>query len=207
MSAPDVPPERDGPPPGAPGDHRDRKAASTADILRLLAEDEPGAGGELFRRLYQELHGMAASHLAGQRPSHTLQATALVHEAFLKITQGQSMNWESRRHFLSVASKAMRQILVDHARSRSRLKRSTAGERVVLDSIVDDLEERSRGLLAFDDALAALAESDPQAAKIVELRFYLGMTVAETARALDVPERRVEREWASARAWLRRRLG
>ncbi len=177
----------------------------TVQLLRRLGEGDEMAGEELFGRLYDELRKLARGAFQSQRDDHTLQATALVHETYLKLTGGKG-EWKDRQHFLAVAARAMRQILVDHARGKGRQKRSVPGERKLLDSIVDELEAKSHGLVAFDEALGGLARVDERLAKLVEMRFFAGMTVEETARALGVSMRRVESDWTVARAWLRSAL-
>ena len=157
---------------------------------------------EVFRReLYEELRKRAARCMADQPGHHTLQATALVHEIFLKL-HAHEPSWEDRKRFLAVASKAMRQILVDHARGRGRDKRRAPGERVALDDIAVTYDDRAIDLLALEDALTRLSEVDPEMAQAVELRFFGGMSVDDTARLLGLPKRTFERRWSAVRAWL-----
>jgi RNA polymerase sigma factor (TIGR02999 family) len=161
----------------------------------------------LFVRLYDELRALARWHLESERGDHTLQSTALVHEAYLRLSVQCPGSWNDRSHFLSIAAKVMRQILVDHARARSRLKRGGAGERVTL-AEVDAAFETSEpiDIQAVDAALNRLAELDARQAQIVELRFFAGMSIPETAGALSVSPETVKRDWTMARAWLSKRL-
>ena len=175
-------------------------------LLRRSAGGDAAAGAALFESLYAELHRLAGGYLGGQGAEHTLQATALVHEAYLKLTGSDPTTWNDHQHFLATASRAMRQVLVDHARRKGRDKRRPDGQRVLLDELVEEAEERSRGLLAFDEALSQLAEVDPQAARVVELRFFVGLSVRETARVMELSGRRIERDWSFAKAWLKRTL-
>jgi RNA polymerase sigma-70 factor (ECF subfamily) len=156
----------------------------------------------LFRDLYDELHRRAEGMMRGQPAGHTLQATALVHEVLLKMWGGTEPPWEDRARFLAAASKAMRHVLVDHARARARDKRQPPGDRVPLDSITTAYEARAGDLLALDEALDRLAAFDPTMARAVELRFFGGLSVEEAARLLEIPVRTLERRWSAVRAWL-----
>lgn len=152
--------------------------------------------------IYQELRRRAAHMMRGQPKNHTLQATALVHEVFLKLPGGPASSEEEKARFLALASRAMRHVLVDHARARGRQKRTAEGERVLLDEVVLDYEERAHDLVALDAALERLALFDEVMAKAVELRFFGGLPVEEVARALGMPKRTFERRWQVVRAWL-----
>jgi len=178
----------------------------THAVTRLLEQVQTGnqlAKEELLPILYEELHAIAQRFMRGQNPGHTLQTTALVNEALLKIFKDDPGSWETRAHFLGFAAHAMRSILVDHARSKGRIKRSPAGQRVPLDELVATYEERSIDLVALDEALEQMAAFDPRMVRLVELRFFGGRTMAETAEILGVPMRTAEREWKTARAWLK----
>ena len=169
--------------------------------------DNNGGDGDtaaLFRVAYETLHGMAAGYLRGERIDHTLQPTALVHEAFLKLERpGDGRGWEGQTHFRAVAARAMRQILVDHARHRNSQKRGGAWQRVALSS--GDLgEEEAIDFLALDEALERLADLSARKAEVVELRFFGGMTNEETAETLGISKATVKRDWAMAQAWLHR---
>jgi RNA polymerase sigma-70 factor (ECF subfamily) len=156
--------------------------------------------------VYGELRRLASHYLAGERAAATLQPTALVHEAYLRLV-GQSLpDWESRSHFFGVAAHLMRQILVDHARKRRSAKRGSGAEKVSLDSIVSFAPERDRDIEALDDALTALAAMDERKCKVIELRFFGGFSVEETAKALDISVATVGREQRMAEAWLYREV-
>jgi RNA polymerase sigma factor (TIGR02999 family) len=176
------------------------------EVTRIL--DEIGAGDrrEAFERLlplvYDELRGLAKARLAHERPDHSLQATALVHEAYLRMLAGRGPSWNDRRHFYSAAAQAMRRILIEHARKRGRLKRGGGRVQVTMDDIQVGHGLPLEDMLALDEALARLDERDPRMAEVVHLRFFAGLSVEETAAALEVSERTVKREWAVARAWL-----
>jgi RNA polymerase sigma factor (TIGR02999 family) len=156
--------------------------------------------------VYRELRRRAASYLRAERPDHTLQPTALVHEAYLRLVDQRSVSWANRSHFFGIAAQLMRRILVDHARRRQAAKRA-AVYRVT--ATAGDLPsgEHAPELLALDGALADLEKLDPRQARIVELRFFAGLTVEETAEVTGVSPATVNREWRTARAWLRREIG
>jgi RNA polymerase sigma factor (TIGR02999 family) len=179
--------------------------AEVTQLLRRWAEGDAGARDELLPLVYDELRAVAARHLARERRAGTLQATALVHEAYLKLVDHERMQWQGRAHFFAVAAQVIRRILVDHARSRSAQKRGGDGVRVELD---DDLPVAERGLdlLRLDDALSRLARLDPTQGRLVELRYFGGLTLEETAEVLGSSPATVKREWSFARAWLRREL-
>lgn len=178
---------------------------STTLISRLRSGDR-SAAAELFGQVYDELHDLAQRYMGQERSDHTLQPTALVHEAFLKLFHRREANWESREHFLGMAGQAMRLVLVDHARARNTKKRGGEQTKVLLDEALEMYEERAVDLLALDDSLNSLSEIDPQLAHIVELRFFAGMTVDEVAHVLGVSTRTIERGWWTARAWLRHEM-
>jgi len=181
-----------------------------SDVTRLLERVGAGDGGaaaQVLPLVYAELRELARRRMASQPPEHTLQATALVHEAYLKLVGGSDVRWADRSHFYFAAAEAMRQILVDSARGRARLKRGGGRARSPL-SVADLAAEQDPDqILAVDEALCRLEAQWPDAAAVVRLRFYAGLSVEETARALDVSERTVHREWTYARAWLARELG
>jgi len=175
-------------------------------LLRRMGEGDPAAGEHVFDIVYEELHGLATRLMRNQAPRHTLQASALVNEAYLRLAGGDGPNWEGLRHFLCVAARAMRCVLVDHARRQGRRKRRPDGKRQDLDAIVLEFQTRATDLLDLDEALGEFAALDEEASRVVELRFFGGQTVKETALALDRSVRSVERDWEFARAWLRDRL-
>jgi RNA polymerase sigma factor (TIGR02999 family) len=151
--------------------------------------------------VYHELHRLARHHLRQQRPDHTLQSTALVHEAYLRLAKLQSVELESRQHFFAVSALLMRQILVDYARSRRTAKRD-GGCKLTLADTISLVKSRSVDLIALDDALNGLARLDPQQSQIVELRFFSGLSIDETARVMGISPATVKRHWATARVWL-----
>ena len=166
----------------------------------------PPVPEELLQELYQELRDLAAHHLRGERAEHTLQPTALVHEAYLRMNARGRLELQGRTHFLAVASIAMRRVLVDHARSRAALKRGGGVTHVSVGEANALSEDRTQDVLLVDAALARLALEDPQAGRIVEMRFFAGMTEREIADVLGVSDRWVRKQWAFARVWLRREL-
>jgi RNA polymerase sigma factor (TIGR02999 family) len=181
-------------------------ANDPGDVTRLLAavsDGSPEAVNQLLPMVYDELRRLAAGYFQAENPGHTLQPTALVHEAYLKLVDQRTAGWQDRMQFFGVAAQAMRRILVDHARTRRAGKRDPGGKRVPLDDAVACLEERAEDLVAVDEALARLARFDERKARVVELRFFGGLTVEDTANVLGVSGRTVEREWTLARAWLR----
>ena len=176
----------------------------------MVTDDElprPGrVPADLVPEVYDELRGIATAYLRRERPDHTLQPTALVHEAYLKLSRQAKLTVRDRTHFLALAAGAMRQILVDHARAHHALKRGGGWNRI---SVAESLSEpipRSENLLALDEALTALAERDARGARIVEMRFFAGLTETEIAAEMGMSERWVRKQWAHARAWLRARI-
>ena len=189
-------------------------------ITRLLhdaAKDDRAAADELLSLVYDQLRQIAHQRMAQERAGHTLQSTALVHEAYLRLTGDSQVQWSGRGHFFAAAAEAMRRILVEHARARGRVKRGGQGgsdavgghapsRRVPL-NVADLADEHDpEQILMLDDEICRLETEDPQAARIVRLRFYAGLSNDETAEALGVSPSTVDREWAFARAWLYRRL-
>lgn len=176
------------------------------EVTRLLAElsrGKPEAEAELIPLVYDHLHRLAAGYIRGERSDHTLQATGLVNEVYLRLVPQQATEWRDRTHFFGIAARLMRQILVEHARARHAAKRGGSSPMFVpLSDESAGSTIRSRQLVALDDALQHLEQIDPQQAQIVELRFFGGMTVEETAEVLRISPRTVRRDWAVARAWL-----
>jgi RNA polymerase sigma factor (TIGR02999 family) len=176
------------------------------DVTRILAALEAGdeaAPDRLMEAVYQELHRVAAAKLSRERVDLTLQATALVHEAWLRLSGSSSPNWENRRHFFAAAAEAMRRILVERARRRMRLKHGGAHVRQVLDeAMVSTPGGISIDLLALDEALAKLTADDARKAKLVELRYFAGLSIPEAAKVLDISKATADRWWAYARAFL-----
>jgi len=179
-------------------------AAEPNEITELLVASRDGDAQALNRLLplvYDELRRLAAHYLRRERSDHTLQPTALVHEAYLRLID-QNVSWQNRAHFFGVAAQMMRRILVDYARSRLAAKRGSGGIKVSLDDALNLTDERAGDLVALDDALERLAEFDPQKSKIVELRFFGGLSVDEAAEVLGIGTATVTRQWKMAKAWL-----
>ena len=178
------------------------------DVSRLLtawSAREPGADERLFSAVYAELRKLAASQRRRESPGHSLQTTALVHEAYLRLNGQRGVTWRNRGHFFAIAAHAMRRILVDHARRRKAAKRGGARARLPLDDALLAVAQQV-DLVELDAALDNLERVDPRGAKVVELRFFAGLSVPQVAAALGVSRATIEREWTAARAWLRREL-
>jgi RNA polymerase sigma factor (TIGR02999 family) len=179
------------------------------EVTRALQELNAGradAREELFRLVYGELRRLAGAQMAGQPRDHTLQPTALVHEAYLKLLGGEAA-FADRTHFLNAAARAMRSILVDHARTRGRQKRGGGTPQVPLRESIHGALDPHEEVLSVHEALAKLETIDPRRARVVELRYFGGLTFEETARLMEIPERSVYRLWDLARAWLYREIG
>jgi RNA polymerase sigma factor (TIGR02999 family) len=174
-------------------------------LLQRAGKGEQAATDELFPLVYDELRRLAGGMLAAERASHTLQPTALVHEAYMRLVGPSNQGWEGRAHFFGAAARAIRRILVDHARARGRLKRGGDRQRVSLEEH-EAPHSSPLDLLALDDALEQLANIDPRMARLVELRFFAGLTVNEAAEAIGVSPATAAREWELARVWLHARL-
>jgi RNA polymerase sigma-70 factor, ECF subfamily len=180
------------------------------EITRVLAQLKKGnkaAADDLVPLVYPHLRSLASYYMRRERPDHTLQATALVHEAFIRLLKQENLAWEDRNHFFGVAAGLMRRILVDYARAHRAGKRGGAERDLPLDEALVFAVERSSELIALDDALKQLAEWDPRQSRIVELRFFAGLTEEEAAEVLGISVRTVKRDWAAARAWLHGELG
>jgi len=178
-------------------------------ITQLLNEWGNGDRAALDRLMplvYAELRRMARRHMNQQCPGHTLQTTALIHEAYMRLAGESAQRWDNRGHFFGVAAKAMRCVLVDHARSRRSAKRGGAVRPVTLDEDIHTSGERMAGLIALDDALTDLAKLHPRQCQVIELRFFAGLSVEETAAILKVSPDTVMRDWRAAKAWLEREL-
>jgi RNA polymerase sigma factor (TIGR02999 family) len=176
---------------------------------RLLVDWSNGnreAAAGLMPLVYDELRGLARGYLQRERADHTLQATALVHEAYLRLVDQRTTTWRNRAHFFGVAAQLMRRILVDHARRHRREKRGGAWDKVEFDEALAPSVSRNLDVIALDDALNDLTKLNPQHGRIVELRFFGGLTIEEVAEVLDLSQRTVEREWRMAQAWLRRQI-
>jgi len=175
-------------------------------LLNALSGDEEAVVERLLPLLYNELHRQAEVFMARERPGHTLQPTALVHEAYIRLSRESGQLWKDRAHFLAIAAIAMRRILVDHARARHTEKRGSGRELVTLHESLTADQTGSVDLLALDEALTKLSSQDPRQGRVVVLRFFGGLKVEETAKILDVSPKTVKRDWRHAKAWLRREL-
>lgn len=179
---------------------------NATQLLHALDPSDPSTADRLFAIVYDELRALAGSCFRQQRLDHTLQPTALVNEAFLKLVDQTRVQWQSRAHFLAVAARAMRQVLIDHARGKARVKRGGDVCRVTMNEAVTPITDTDPELIDLDEALHKLAAMDERQSRIVELRFFGGMTVDEVAHVVGVSKTTVESEWRMARAWLRREL-
>jgi len=182
---------------------------SAHEITRLLqawSEGEQSALDRLIPLVYQELHRLAHHYMGRERTGHTLQTTALLNEAYLRLVESAKPNWQSRTHFFAVSAQVMRRILVDWARSRQALKRGGQEQPIELEEALVIAEAPGANLVGLDDALKALAAIDPRKSEVVELRFFGGLSVEETAEVLKVSPETVMRDWKFAKSWLRREL-
>jgi RNA polymerase sigma factor (TIGR02999 family) len=182
---------------------------SSQDVTLLLIEWSKGdqaALNALMPLVYQELRRLAQHYLSREEAGHTLSSTALVHEAYLRLVTQKEVTWQNRAHFFGVASRMMRRILVDHARSHAYAKRGGGALTLALDEAIAPAPEREINLVALDDALESLAKLDERQSRMVELRFFGGLSIEETSEVLGVSAPTVKREWASARAWLYREI-
>lgn len=180
--------------------------AEITELLEAAAKGEAASQAALFEAVYSELHRLSVANLRRERPDHTLQPTALVHEAYLRLVGGRKIQFESRAHFFVTAARTMRRILIDHARTHAASKRQGNLKRVELDSVFVAVEEQAAELIGLDTALDKLAELNGRQARVVELRFFSGLGVEETGQALGISEKTVKRDWALARAWLEKEL-
>jgi len=175
-------------------------------LLQAWSNGEQAALAELTPLVYEELRRLARHHLAGERLEQTLTTTALVHEAWLRLVTVKDARWEDRAHFFALCAQLMRRILVDHARARLRARRGGGAQRVSLEQALLISKERSPALVALDDALNAMSALDPRKGRVVELRFFGGLSVDETAEVLKISPESVKRDWRLAKAWLMREL-
>jgi RNA polymerase sigma factor (TIGR02999 family) len=183
--------------------------STTDEITQLLIAWNQGdqrARDELARLIYDELRRLARDYLRREGPGHTLQPTALVHEAFLRLINQNRVNWQNRAHFFGAAARLMRQILINHAEARRAAKRGGEAERVSLENVDHSAAAPRIDLIALDEALQRLERLDPQQSRIVEMRYFSGLTIEEIAEAIGVSPATVKRDWSVARAWLRREL-
>lgn len=175
-------------------------------LLRAWGGGDKQALDRLAPLVYRELRRIASRMMAGERPNHTLQATALVNEAYLRLVDARQVSWQDRAHFFALCARAMRQILIDHARSRGSTKRGGGEVAIELDEAMAAAPSPEVNLLELDDALKRLEALDPRKSQVVELRFFGGLSLEETAEALNVSTKTVQRDWNLARAWLYREL-
>jgi RNA polymerase sigma factor (TIGR02999 family) len=178
---------------------------SRPDVTVLLKQAHNGdenALNELLPLVYDELRRVASNQLRNERSDHTLQATALVHEAYLRLLEQKEVDWQNRVHFFSIAAEMMRRILVNYAIQRNAKKRGDGAAKLELDEAISFSKEREIDLVVLDETLNELAKFDPGQARIVELRFFAGLTIEETAQAIGVSDSTVKREWRSAKAWI-----
>ena len=176
-----------------------------SDVTRILTAIEHGdvkAVNELLPLVYEELRRLAAQKMSQERPGQTLQATALVHEAYLRLVGSENRNWSGRAHFFAAAAEAMRRILIENARRKQRLKRGGARQRVELDDAHIPIEEPPEDMIALDEALAKLAAEDSTKAELVKLRYFAGLTIEQAAQMLGISKATADRYWSYARAWL-----
>jgi len=180
-----------------------------SDVTRILAAIEQGdarAADQLLPLVYEELRRLAAVKMSQEKPGQTLQATALVHEAYIRLVGSQNQDWSGRTHFFTAAAEAMRRILIDNARRKQRLKRGGDRQKVGLADVEPAVEKPSDELIALDEALTRLAEIDKIKADLVKLRYFAGLTLEQAAAVLNLPERTAKRYWAHARAWLYKKV-
>jgi RNA polymerase sigma factor (TIGR02999 family) len=186
---------------------RDAECSETTQLLRAWASGDRDALEQLTPRVYDELRRIAGHFMQDERPGRTIQTTALVHEAYLKLIDVTNVDWQHRAHFFAISAQIMRRILLDRARRRVAAKRGGVAPRVNLDEVPDIGSGRARELIVLDDALNALSKVDPRKARVIELRFFAGLSVEETAEVLKVSSDTVKRDWRLARAWLLAELG
>jgi RNA polymerase sigma factor (TIGR02999 family) len=181
---------------------RPASPTQVTELLRRWNGGDVAAREALVPLVYDELRRLARYYLASQRSDHTLQSTAIVHEAYLRLAGHDNVHWENRSHFFAVAAQLMRRILVDHARKRNAAKRGGANLTLLVDEAAEPSSRREMDLVALDDALKALAALDERQSRIVELRFFGGLSIEDTSRVLEISPATVKREWSTARAWL-----
>jgi len=188
-------------------DRNFRPVARTTPVPETLPDAEVDGLSGLMPSVYEELRRLAADYLKGERPGHTLQPTALVHEAYLRLLRQGQTTWQNRAHVLGFGARIMRQILISHAIASTRLKRGGPDSiRITLDEALDFYDRREMSVAAVDEALRSLEDIDPRQGQIVEMRFFGGLTIEEIAKALEVSPATVKRDWTFAKVWLRREL-
>ena len=182
--------------------YMDNSSLNITQMLHAWGLGDNEALHKLIEIVHDELHKLAARHLKQERPGHTLQTTDLLNEAFAKLVDKKSIDWKNRTHFFAVAAQIMRRILIDHARSRLSIKRGAGGQRVTLEEVALVSDARAEELISLDAALIELAKIDPRKSRIVEMKFFGGMTTDEIADLEQLSARSIEREWRKAKAWL-----
>ena len=179
-----------------------RNSHEVTQLLIAWSNGDKAALNELMPLIYDELRQLARHYMSRERPGHTLQTTALVNEAYVRLVNRRGVHWQNRAHFFAIAAQLMRSILVDHARSHAYAKRGGGVRKIALDDAMVVSQERAAEVVALDDVLKRLAEIDPQQSRIVELRFFGGLTIEETAEVLGLSPATIKREWSTAKAWL-----
>ena len=182
------------------------KTRDVTQMLKAISAGEISAPDRLLPVVYDELRRLAHGYMQNERSDHTLQATALVHEAYIQLVDWKNVSWQNRAHFFAAAAQMMRKILVDHAREKNALKRGGGLRTIALDDAISFPNHNNVDLMSLDDAMTELNSFDPQQAKIVELRFFGGLTIEETAHAMDISDSTVKRDWQIAKAWLYNRM-
>ena len=180
-------------------------AQNSHEVTQLLIQWSNGdkaALDKLMPLIYEELRQLARHYMNRERPGHTLQTTALVNEAYMRLVNRKGVHWQNRAHFFAIAAQLMRSILVDHARSHAYAKRGGGAHKIALDDAMAVSQQRAADVVALDDALKRLAEIDPQQSRIVEMKFFGGLTIEETAEVLGLSPATIKREWSTAKAWL-----
>ena len=185
---------------------KERPAHDVTVLLTRVGAGDESAPGKLLELVYEDLRHLAAAYMQGERDDHTLQATALVHEAYLRMVDWENVTWENRAQFFAVAAQVMRRVLVDHARGKNAAKREGSQHKLALDEAVSFSNEKEFDVLALEEALLSLETLDPRQAKIVELRFFGGLSIEEVAHVLKISVTTVKREWTIAKAWFQREL-
>lgn len=175
-------------------------------LLDRLSKGDETAPDELLPLVYDDMRRLARAYFSNERSDHTLQPTALVHEAYIRLVNWENVDWQNRAHFFAVAAQVMRKILIDHARRKNAQKRSGAAQKILLDEAISFSNEKELDLIKLDEALQALKTLDERQARIVELRFFGGLSIPETAYILKTSETTVKREWTFAKAWFQREL-
>ena len=185
---------------------KERPAHDVTVLLTRVSAGDNSAPGKLLELVYEDLRHLAAAYMQDERANHTLQATALVHEAYLRMVDWENVSWENRAQFFAVAAQVMRRVLVDHARGKNAIKREGSQHKIALDDAASFSIEKEFDVLALEDALLSLEKLDPRRAKIVELRFFGGLSIDEAAHVLKISPTTVKREWTIAKAWFQREL-